>query len=266
MTDKTESKQIGTTFIKTVGSGDPLVVVHGGPGLDHSYLVQWLLPLATSRQLVFYDQHGCGLDRTPVEDITASKLVDQFIQLASQLQNEHGVGVLTHSWGSYVVCEALRGNPDLELREVVMCSPVGLTRERFDQSGERLVGSIPEKVLHEFEESEKSHDGTGVMRAALPYYLANAERTPPITFRFYDPAVFAKVVETLDTYDCRNIADRIPPSTILIYGDADIEVPSATEEIHGRASLAIIENAGHFPFAEQPQAFLAVVDRFLRGE
>src|SRR5207244_1850526 len=104
-----------------------------------------------------------------------------------------------------------------------------------------------------------------VMRAALPYYVANAEHTPPIAFGFYDPSVFARVVETLDTYDCRNIANRIPPSTVLIYGDADIEIPSATEEIHGRASLTIIDNAGHFPFAEQPQAFLDVVGRFLRG-
>jgi pimeloyl-ACP methyl ester carboxylesterase len=118
----------------------------------------------------------------------------------------------------------------------------------------------------EIEEFEKSHNGTDVMRAALPYYVANRENTPPISFNFYDPAVFARVVETLDAYDCRNIVDRIPPSTVLIYGDADIEVPSATEEIQGRASLAIIENAGHFSFAEQPRAFHSVVDRFLRGE
>jgi proline iminopeptidase len=265
MADNIEDKQIGDTFITTVGSGDPLVVVHGGAGLDHSYLVHWLSPLENSRQLVFYDQRGCGRDRTSVEDITALKLVDQFIELARRLQNGHKVGVLTHSWGAYILYEALRRAEDLDLREIVMCSPVGLTRERFDQSGERLVSRIPENVLSEIEGSEKANDGVGVMRAALPYYVANPNSTPPISFGFYDPAVFARVVETLNTYDCRDIADRLPASTVLIYGEADIELPSATEEIHGRASVAMIDKAGHFPFAEQPQAFLGVVESFLTG-
>jgi len=77
------------------------------------------------------------------------------------------VGVLTHSWGAYILYEALRRAEDLDLREIVMCSPVGLTRERFDQSGERLVSRIPENVLSEIEGSEKANDGVGVMAGGI---------------------------------------------------------------------------------------------------
>jgi len=87
--------------------------------------------------------------------------------------------------------EALRRAEDLDLREIVMCSPVGLTRERFDQSGERLVSRIPENVLSEIEGSEKANDGVGVMRAACPTMWRTQIARHPISFGFYDPAVFA---------------------------------------------------------------------------
>jgi len=60
MADNIEDKQIGDTFITTVGSGDPLVVVHGGPGLDHSYLVHWLSPLENSRSWCFTINEAAG--------------------------------------------------------------------------------------------------------------------------------------------------------------------------------------------------------------
>src|SRR5262249_32572516 len=48
----------------------PLVTLHGGLGLDHSYLRPWLDELAVARQVVYYDQRGNGrsqdLTRTPL--------------------------------------------------------------------------------------------------------------------------------------------------------------------------------------------------------
>lgn len=40
------------------GKGAPLMVLHGGPGSDHTYFLPWLLPLARTHRLVFIDERG----------------------------------------------------------------------------------------------------------------------------------------------------------------------------------------------------------------
>ncbi len=42
------------------GKGPPLVVLHGGPGADHTYFLPWLLPLARTHRLIFIDERGSG--------------------------------------------------------------------------------------------------------------------------------------------------------------------------------------------------------------
>src|SRR5438046_2516548 len=47
-------------YYKIIGHGAPLMIVHGGPGASHDYLLPYLLPLARSNQLIFIDERGSG--------------------------------------------------------------------------------------------------------------------------------------------------------------------------------------------------------------
>ena len=47
-------------FYRTLGRGEPILFLHGGPGLPHGYLLPWMEPLARSHRLVFFDQRGVG--------------------------------------------------------------------------------------------------------------------------------------------------------------------------------------------------------------
>src|SRR5690349_17029029 len=94
-------------FVRAVGTGKPLVIVHGGPGLDHTYLVKWLAPLAKYRTLIYYDQPGCGRDQTPPSDVTFQGTVEQLKSLLETLEVANGFSLLTHSWGSNIVLSAL---------------------------------------------------------------------------------------------------------------------------------------------------------------
>ncbi|MDR1335170.1 MAG: alpha/beta hydrolase [Holosporaceae bacterium] len=50
----------GRLFYEKFGSGEPIIIIHGGPGLDHSYLLPQMLELAKDHELIFYDQRGSG--------------------------------------------------------------------------------------------------------------------------------------------------------------------------------------------------------------
>jgi pimeloyl-ACP methyl ester carboxylesterase len=46
------------------GSSTPIVFMHGGMGLDHTYFRPWVDALGNDRRLIFYDQYGNGRSRT----------------------------------------------------------------------------------------------------------------------------------------------------------------------------------------------------------
>src|SRR5215467_1706884 len=47
-------------YYKIVGRGAPLMILHGGPGASHDYLLPHLLPLARTNRLIFIDERGSG--------------------------------------------------------------------------------------------------------------------------------------------------------------------------------------------------------------
>jgi proline iminopeptidase len=186
----------GTTFVRTLGEGAPLLVVHGGPGLDHTYLVKWLTPLAQYRTLVFYDQSGSGKDRTPLSDVSFQATVTQLENVIESLGLKESLSVLTHSWGANILLALLKGRTTIQPVEVILSNPTGLTLERFNASGERLIGRMPEHVVDligRLDSSAEKDAGIQLMKTALPYYVASPEKVPEVEFQSYQSSVYAKV-------------------------------------------------------------------------
>src|SRR5436190_19256476 len=62
-------------YYRILGRGEPLLIVHGGPGASHDYLLPYLLPLARRHKLLFIDERGSAApknSRTP--PVTPSKI------------------------------------------------------------------------------------------------------------------------------------------------------------------------------------------------
>lgn len=103
----------------------PLIVVHGGPGLSHDYLTD-LDRLADlpgrGREVIYYDQAGCGRSESPPEPTTWS--LDLFADELSALVSVLGLDrydVLGHSAGGWIaLTSALREPPGL--RRLVLAS------------------------------------------------------------------------------------------------------------------------------------------------
>lgn len=244
-----------------------MIVVHGGPGLEHTYLVKWLSALADTRTLVFYDQEGSGRDSTSNPALTAKSAVAQLSALASSIGWDSGIGFFAHSWGTFVLLKALGLGDAHAVRETVLCSPFALTWDRFGASGGRLMARIPADVTEQIEAlSKKTDDASGValMQAAMPYYVAPGGSVPPMEFASYRGNVNTQVFASIEGFDCRDAARCLPHRTLVIYGSDDFILPEDTEELQtDSVEIVTMDHCGHFPFAEQPQEFADVIRRFL---
>jgi proline iminopeptidase len=97
-------------FVRDVGQGRPIIVLHRGPDFDHSYLLPELDRLADSHRLIYYDQRGRGRSAAGVrpEDVTLASDITDLDAVRKQFRLG-SVILLGHSWGTVLALEyALR--------------------------------------------------------------------------------------------------------------------------------------------------------------
>src|ERR671921_2958628 len=109
-------------FERRVGSGPPTVVLHGGPGAHHDYLLPGFDALATGRELIYYDQRGGGRSQVPrdipvgwreqVEDLEALREAWQLEQLT----------IAGYSWGGLLALLYATQYPD-RVSRLALISP-----------------------------------------------------------------------------------------------------------------------------------------------
>src|SRR5919199_4767559 len=89
-------------FVEEVGSGFPLIVLHGGPGLDHSMFRPYLDPLADELRLLYVDERGQGRsDRVDPSTLSLDVFARDVDRLADALELE-AFALLGHSFGGII--------------------------------------------------------------------------------------------------------------------------------------------------------------------
>jgi proline iminopeptidase len=106
-----------TLYVEERGepSAFPLLVFHGGPGLDHTMFGDYLDPLAAEGRyrLVMVDERACGRsDRTaPAGTWTLGRMAEYVSDLAASLGISDGYATLGHSYGAFVVLQHAVDHP-----------------------------------------------------------------------------------------------------------------------------------------------------------
>lgn len=251
------------------GEGKPLLCVHGGPGMDFSYMLPLLPALAERHRTVYYEQHPHRNE--PLKPtFCAVDQVDELEKLGSALHESAGapISVLAHSWGSYLVLEALsRGSVAVE--KVLLINPLPLTWQRLRAAGGRLVERVRPDQMSEIDRLEQAgteEAGKELMDLVGYAYLAPGNRDKiHLDVNRYHPGVNAQVLGSVENYDQRDIAEelarRLP--VFVIYGDSDYIEPRDTEELAAHIQSTVLRDCGHFPFVEQPRALRESLLRYL---
>ena len=271
----------GRVWYRSVGEGGtPLLCLHGGPGFTHYYL-EPLEVLADRRQVIFYDQLGCGRSDRP-EDVSLWT-VDRFVEELAQVREALGLSRLHlfgSSWGGMLAMQyTLDRRPELE--SLILCgSPASMIR--WVKDCDELLAAEPAEVRQAIREHEEAGFTAcpEYQSAILGFYREHVCRLSPwpaglersfaeagysVYTTMNGPSEFT-VTGTLKTWDIMDRLPEIQVPTLLVGGRHDECRPGHLEEMHRRIAgsrLVIIEDASHLCFAEQPDEFTGLVNSYL---
>lgn len=279
-------------YSREIGQGTAIIILHGGPDFDHSYLLPELDRLSDSYHLIYYDQRGRGrsADGVKPEDVTlASDIAD--IEKVRQYYHLDSVVLLGHSWGTVLALEYALRYPG-RVSHMILMNPAPASTDDYKQ----LKNDWLEKRAADMERRKAIADTAAYKQAdpeaVVAYYrihfkpaLARSEDYEKLISRMQSAFIQqgkegilkARAVESRlmsETWSApeynllpRLKSVRIP--TLVITADHEFIPISTAEHIAQaipNARMVTLKDCGHFSYLEAPVAVRQQIDALLHGK
>lgn len=263
------------------GAGLPLLVVHGGPGLPHDYL-RSLERLADDREVIFWDQLGCGKSPCPSNPHLWT-LERSVAEMAAVVR---GLGlrrfhIFGNSWGGMLAQQYALDAPS-EFVSLTISNSIASIPE-FATMVSRLtaaLGAQTQDAIHRHEAAGTTDapDYQAAIRTWNETHLCRIRPWPAqlhgafaragseIFATMFGPSVF-HINGTVRDWQVLDRLHEIPVPTLVLAGRYDECVPEHMREMHRRIAgsrFQLFESSSHMPFIEEPEAFDRVMRDFLR--
>ncbi|WP_027344548.1 proline iminopeptidase-family hydrolase [Hamadaea tsunoensis] len=273
----------------SLGAARPaLVVVHGGPGSTHDYLLNLADLAGDGWPVVHYDQLGSG-GSTHLPDAdpgfwTPELFLGELDNLLRGLGIADDYVLLGHSWGGLVAARHAAYRPAGLRGAVIANAPASYVLWRAEM--DRLRAQLPpdvEAVLREHE-IEGTTGSAAYQDAMLVFYARHVCRLDPWPREYRasflemadDPTVYAAmngpsefhVIGSLRDWSVVDCLPDIDVPVLLVSGRHDEATPATIQPFYDHipdVRWEIFEESSHVPHLEEPEAFRAVLRKFLRG-
>jgi proline iminopeptidase len=265
-------------FYQTRGQGTPMLLMHGGLGLDHTYFLPWFDPLCARMELVYYDHRMNGRSERPKDPsgITHQTWIADADALREALGYDRII-LFGHSYGGALALEYALEYGD-RLAGLILCC----TAPKFDYLDIILENANARGTAAQLKAIDAVLSGTVTedadWRKMWMTYL-------PLYFKDYDPAIGAAMDRQtiysaaaqnhanaccLPSFDTLGDLSRITTPTLVISGREDWITPPAQawERIHAgmpNSESFVFEESGHFPFIEETNRFMKLVGSWTAG-
>src|SRR5215213_1379954 len=261
-------------FVRRIGAGPAAVVLHGGPGAHHDYLLPAFDALAGGRELVYYDQRGGG--RSAVARDVPVGWTEHVADLEA-LRGTWAMDRLTlvgYSWGGLLAMLYALAHPS-RVAKLALVSPAPswrAAREQFERvfTHRNLDPSFQEARRELRESGLRERDPAAFNQrifelSVAPYFYDPARARDLTPFRVTGRTQ-QEVWESLGNFDLRpQLPALLGMPSLVLHGENDpipIEAARAAADLIG-AEFHAVPRCGHVPYVEAFETFRAVVGGFL---
>lgn len=269
-------------YYKTVGEGEPMIIVHGGPVLDHSYLLPHLESLAKNFQLIFYDQRAAGKSSIDVD--TSKMTINAFIDDIELIRKRLGfkkINLLGHSWGGLlamgygvkysqnldhlVLLNSMA--PSVKDGQLESAEIANMQTEQDQFERQRILDGLKDENQDRLELINK------LMLASFKSQMFDRSNLDKLVLKLPNDyelrsQVYQQLGPDMMSYNFEPDLFRIKCPTLILYGEMEPAVDLYADKMSGiidGAQLAVISQSGHFPFIEQKDLFDKAVLNFLNN-
>jgi len=264
----------------------PLVVLHGGPGCSHDYLLSLTEIARGGRPVIHYDQLGGGRSTHLPEKGPDFWTVELFLSELDNLLEFFGIAdryyLLGQSWGGMLGAEHAIRRPRGLRALIISNSPASMAL--WASEAKALRSEMPEEIeaaldRHEADGTTNDPEYLAATQAYYDLHVCRVVPNPPEVVRTFeimseDSTVYNTMngpneffcIGTLRDWSVVNEVQFIQAPTLLLSGRFDEATPATVEPFFERipeVRWEIFEKSSHMPFVEEPERYRAVVEQFL---
>jgi pimeloyl-ACP methyl ester carboxylesterase len=230
-----------------------ILLLHGGPGMDCDYFFPYFSSLESDFELFYYRQKAN----------TINALINE---LSDQIKASSATSIIAHSWGAFLLLVGMASKPDIfsSLKHAILISPMPLTAARCVQAMNVIQSrfSDADSALYHELKNKTDAKSADIIKLLLPYYHFDRSFVMPIPY--FDRVKSKTINDQLGDFDNRAHVACLPRSTLVIYGSADYTGPESEYSDLDGVTIKIIQNAGHFSFAERPKIVVPYIRDFIK--
>jgi proline iminopeptidase len=281
-------------YYKMFGIGQPLLILHGGPGASHDYFLPYLLPLARNNKLIFIDERGSGRSQKidNVKDYTVENMVED-VERVRQSLNLGKISLLGHSYGG-VLAQAYALKYQANLSHLILCSTFHST-EKMNKVFQEIKSKMSPELRARIDQMEKEglfgHGLEYEKNRYTPEYMSAAwgEGYFPYLYQNnpdpnFEPSSMGNtswdlyremwgshgeyiIDGNLKSAEYAGKLSSINIPALITVGDNDECSPSLSKEMNELipgSKLVIFPKSGHMTFVDQPTMFISAINEFLQ--
>ncbi|HYN83016.1 MAG TPA: proline iminopeptidase-family hydrolase [Gemmatimonadaceae bacterium] len=265
----------GRVWYRVVGSGPdtPLLLLHGGAGVNHFYLKP-MAGIAADRRVIFYDQLGGGKSDRPTD--TTLWRMERFVDEIGRVREALGlseVHLYGHSFGARLAVAYMATKPK-GVRSLILAGPA-LTLSRFQRDRDSLMRTLPDSVYsvmvrHERDQTTDAPEYVKARQIFLNHF--HARRLPwsvdlDSAVALNNPAIAGYMRRGRPPGDWTSHLADIAVPTLFTVGRYDSSTPAAGryyQSLVPGAELVVFEQSAHLTMHDEPEHYNAVLRAFLR--
>jgi proline iminopeptidase len=274
-------------YVEEHGSGSPIIVIHGGPGMDHGSLAADLAPLELHHRVIYYDQRGGGRSTLPAD--TALLTIDHHVRDLEALRQHLGIDkvtLLAHSFGPAIAAQYAIHYPQ-HVERMIFLSPIPPMKGKFfEEYGASLMKRLDDKQRARGAELQKafesSQDATAVCREywsimtpprvakelSASVVKSDLCTAPAEAIRYGMTKTNSATFGSLGDWNWTADLAKVTAPVLVIHGDEDA-IPMAMVNAWAtslpNARILRLKQTAHFPHAERPTIVFPAIETFLRG-